>query len=247
MRLQSKQTIKTKQSVSNSSRKRAERRIISQVSRSTDTLMRHVYNVCDVWDEPETRNRTMAFLANSNCHWPLQLLTMLDFYLAKWNPLIGNTHMHTPLNNVTDLRVIGVGGTRATNKFQKEATILLAYGKSTNQDQTRIDQQQEQTTGMGNNGNKKGKKREQKLCKRTCKHNIQPRTDCQIARKLNRIWFQKRRVCSKTASSGDQERAVYLARTVQICEICSNTGGVTNRCWGLCRLLFIQCPEWEKR
>lgn len=42
--------------------------------------------------------------------------------------------MHTPVLDVTDLRVIGVGGTRATNKFQKEATILPAYRKSINQD-----------------------------------------------------------------------------------------------------------------
>lgn len=70
-----------------------------------------------------------------------QLLKMLDFLLPKKCPLIANIRMDTPLNNATDLRVIGVGRTRATNKFQNEATILPAYRyrKSVNQDQIGID------------------------------------------------------------------------------------------------------------
>lgn len=71
-----------------------------------------------------------------------QLFKMFDFLLLKECPLIANICIANicilPLNNATDLRVIGVGRTRATNKFQNEATILPAYRKSVNQDQIGI-------------------------------------------------------------------------------------------------------------
>lgn len=54
-----------------------------------------------------------------------------------------------PRDTFTDLRVIDVGGARATNKIQNKGSVLSAYIKNITQDQTPKAQQQEQNRRMG--------------------------------------------------------------------------------------------------
>ncbi len=72
-----------------------------------------------------------------------------------------NTHTqtHTPKHTasvmlrdlITDLRVIDVGGARATYKIQNKGSVLSAYRKNITQDQTPKAQQQKQNRGMEKN------------------------------------------------------------------------------------------------
>lgn len=70
-----------------------------------------------------------------------------------------HTHTDTPKHAasamardlVTDLRVIDVGGARATYKIQNKGSVLSAYRKNITQDQTPKAQQQEQNRGMEKN------------------------------------------------------------------------------------------------
>ncbi len=72
-----------------------------------------------------------------------------------------HTHKHThkpkyaasamPRDLFTDLRVIDVGGARATYKIQNKGSVLSAYRKNITQDQTPKAQQQEQNRGMEKN------------------------------------------------------------------------------------------------
>ncbi len=56
-----------------------------------------------------------------------------------------------PRDLFTDLRVIDVGGARATYKIQNKGSVLSAYRKNITQDQTPKAQQQEQNRGMEKN------------------------------------------------------------------------------------------------
>lgn len=67
-----------------------------------------------------------------------------------------------PGDLVTDLRVIDVGGARATYKIQNKGSVLSAYRKNITQDQTPKAQQQEQNGGMEKKTQMEGEKREQK-------------------------------------------------------------------------------------
>ena len=61
-----------------------------------------------------------------------------------------NTASVMPMDLVTDLRVIDVGGTRATYKIQNKGSVLSAYRRNITQNQTPKAQQQEQNRGMEN-------------------------------------------------------------------------------------------------